>query len=99
MHERDLLQPLRAPPGAWPALQERQAWRHAQREDDGMLSPLQRRTLARILQGSLVSESSSWAHTSLRPAACPLEVRPRPHPRPTPRCPLPCGGGAVQVRL
>lgn len=99
MHERDLLQPLRAPPGAWPALQERQAWRHAQREDDGMLSPLQRRTLARILQGSLVSESSSWAHTSLRPAACPLEVRPRPHPRPTPRCPLPCGPRSAAPRL
>ena len=90
MHERDLLQPLRAPPGVWPASQERQAWRHAPREDEGMLSPLQRRTLARILQGSLVSEESSWARTSLRPAACPLEV-PRPHPHPAFCCPLFCG--------
>lgn len=42
-------------------------------DDSELLAPLQKRTLARIIQGSQASHSS-WAHTSLRAAACPLEV-------------------------
>lgn len=39
-----------------------------------MLAPMQKRTLARILQGTRTSSASSLAHTSLRAAACPFEV-------------------------
>lgn len=78
MHTRDILQPLRVPRdgathGVWPSAQQRLSWRHG----PGGPAPQQKRTLAHLEQGSLTSESSSWARTSLRPAACPFEVRAR----------------------
>jgi len=49
---------------------------HSADSGETHLLALQRRTLARIIQGAQVAHSS-WAHASLRAAACPLEVRDR----------------------
>jgi len=112
MHRCDILEPARARGGHANLLPWSQdvlasgckggCWRLCADElQDEVLAPLQKRTLARMMQEAHKS-ASSWAHASLRAAACPLEVRPtclfcrRPAPK-LPRVTRPgrsnaCGG-------
>jgi len=80
MHRRDILEPARARRGHANLLPWSQdvlancksgCWR----SQDEVLAPLQKRPLERMMQGAHLV-ASSWAHASLRAAACPLEVRP-----------------------